>query len=119
MWIVDWEYSGMNDPMWDLGDLSVEGKFGERRSEEMMRAYFAGEPSRRSAARRHLQGDVRSPVDALGSHPARQPEPGRGFSGLRGRAFRALPELMQSADFARHVEAVRKGYPRAAEMDVS
>ncbi|RUW17077.1 choline/ethanolamine kinase family protein, partial [Mesorhizobium sp. M4B.F.Ca.ET.013.02.1.1] len=27
MWIVDWEYSGMNDPLWDLGDLSVEGKF--------------------------------------------------------------------------------------------
>jgi thiamine kinase-like enzyme len=24
MWIVDWEYSGMNDAMWDLGDLSVE-----------------------------------------------------------------------------------------------
>ena len=21
MWIVDWEYSGMNDPLWDLGDL--------------------------------------------------------------------------------------------------
>ncbi|TKB66990.1 MAG: LPS biosynthesis choline kinase, partial [Mesorhizobium sp.] len=26
MWIVDWEYSGMNDPLWDLGDLSVEGQ---------------------------------------------------------------------------------------------
>ena len=25
MWLVDWEYSGMNDPMWDLGDLCVEG----------------------------------------------------------------------------------------------
>ena len=24
MWIVDYEYSGMNDPLWDLGDLSVE-----------------------------------------------------------------------------------------------
>jgi len=24
MWIVDWEYSGMNDPLWDLGDLSVD-----------------------------------------------------------------------------------------------
>ena len=24
MWIVDWEYSGMNDPLWDVGDLSVE-----------------------------------------------------------------------------------------------
>ncbi|MGI9400691.1 MAG: choline/ethanolamine kinase family protein, partial [Rhizobiaceae bacterium] len=29
IWIVDWEYSGMNDPMWDLGDLSVEGGFDE------------------------------------------------------------------------------------------
>ena len=27
MWIVDWEYSGMNDPLWDLGDLSVEAGF--------------------------------------------------------------------------------------------
>src|SRR3546814_1214018 len=24
LWIVDWEYSGMNDPLWDLGDVSVE-----------------------------------------------------------------------------------------------
>ena len=31
MWIVDWEYSGMNDPMWDLGDLVVEAAFGDRR----------------------------------------------------------------------------------------
>ena len=31
MWIVDWEYSGMNDPMWDLGDLSVEAKLRRRR----------------------------------------------------------------------------------------
>ena len=43
MWIVDWEYAGMNDPMWDLGDLSVEGKFGEAQEEEMIRAYFGGE----------------------------------------------------------------------------
>lgn len=21
MWIVDWEYAGMNDPLWDLGAL--------------------------------------------------------------------------------------------------
>ncbi len=41
MWIVDWEYSGMNDPMWDLGDLSVEGRLRRRvRSEEMMRRLF-------------------------------------------------------------------------------
>lgn len=45
MWIVDWEYSGMNDPMWDLGDLAVEGSFGEREEEAMLAAYFGGPPS--------------------------------------------------------------------------
>jgi thiamine kinase-like enzyme len=24
--LIDWEFSGMNDPMWDLGDLSVEAR---------------------------------------------------------------------------------------------
>ncbi len=44
MWIVDWEYSGMNDPLWDLGDLSVEAGFTAAQDLEMMRAYFSGEP---------------------------------------------------------------------------
>lgn len=44
MWIVDWEYSGMNDPMWDLGDLAVEAEFDHAQEEEMIRAYFGGEP---------------------------------------------------------------------------
>lgn len=43
MWIVDWEYSGMNDPMWDLGDLSVEGAFDPGQDEEMLSAYFGKE----------------------------------------------------------------------------
>ncbi len=78
MWLVDWEYSGMNDPLWDLGDLSVEGGFDARQDEEMMRAYFGGEPrAGRARSDRDLQGDVRSAVDALGSDPARQPQPGR------------------------------------------
>jgi thiamine kinase-like enzyme len=40
MWMVDWEYSGMNDPMWDLGDLSVEAGFSGAQDNEMMAAYF-------------------------------------------------------------------------------
>jgi len=27
IFIIDFEYAGNNDPMWDLGDLSVEGNF--------------------------------------------------------------------------------------------
>ncbi len=42
MWIVDWEYSGMNDPIWDLGDVSVEAEFDEAQDREMMAAYCDG-----------------------------------------------------------------------------
>jgi thiamine kinase-like enzyme len=45
MWIVDWEYCGMNDPMWDLGDLSVEGGFTDEQDIEMLHAYFGHDPS--------------------------------------------------------------------------
>ena len=51
MWIVDWEYSGMNDPIWDLGDVSVEAGFSVDQDREMMRAYCDGEPSEAEFAR--------------------------------------------------------------------
>ena len=44
MFVIDYEYSGNNDPMWDLGDLSVEGLFGPEQDEALLRAYFGGEP---------------------------------------------------------------------------
>lgn len=45
MWIVDWEYSGMNDPYWDLGDLSVEAGFTPAQDQELMEAYCDGPPT--------------------------------------------------------------------------
>ena len=44
MFIIDYEYAGNNDPMWDLGDLSVEGEFAAAQDDELLRAYFDGEP---------------------------------------------------------------------------
>lgn len=44
MVVIDYEYSGNNDPMWDLGDLSVEGQFGPEQDAALLRAYFGGEP---------------------------------------------------------------------------
>ena len=38
MWIVDWEYSGMNDPMWDLGDLSVEAGLNDAQDGALLSA---------------------------------------------------------------------------------
>jgi thiamine kinase-like enzyme len=42
--LIDWEFSGMNDPMWDLGDLSVEAAFGPEQDRTMMEAYYGGCP---------------------------------------------------------------------------
>lgn len=42
MYIIDWEYAGNNDPMWDLGDLSVEAGFNEEQDQALMDAYFQG-----------------------------------------------------------------------------
>jgi thiamine kinase-like enzyme len=51
MWIVDWEYSGMNDPMWDLGDLAVEAGLSPEHEEQLLAAYFDGPPPPEARAR--------------------------------------------------------------------
>jgi thiamine kinase-like enzyme len=43
MWLVDWEFSGMNDPMWDLADVSVEAGFDAGQDAAMFTAYFGRE----------------------------------------------------------------------------
>jgi thiamine kinase-like enzyme len=42
MWLLDWEYSGMNDPFWDLGDVSVEAGLRDEQDMEMLEAYCNG-----------------------------------------------------------------------------
>ncbi len=51
MYLIDYEYAGNNDPMWDLGDLSVEGGFGPAQDEALLQAYFGGEPPADQRAR--------------------------------------------------------------------
>lgn len=51
MWIVDWEYSGMNDPWWDLGDLSVEGGFSDEQDLTLLKAYCEGDPAEHEHSR--------------------------------------------------------------------
>jgi len=45
MYLVDWEYSGLNDPMWDLGDVSVEADFGPEQDQAFVEAYFGAVPA--------------------------------------------------------------------------
>jgi thiamine kinase-like enzyme len=51
MYLIDYEYSGNFDPMWDLGDFSVEGHFTTEQDEVLMHAYFDGTPPPADVAR--------------------------------------------------------------------
>jgi len=42
LYLIDWEFSGMNDPLWDLADLSVEAGFSPEQDRTMMEAYYGG-----------------------------------------------------------------------------
>jgi thiamine kinase-like enzyme len=42
LYLIDWEYSGMNDPAWDLADLSVEAGFDAEQDRAMVEAYHGG-----------------------------------------------------------------------------
>ena len=43
MYLIDWEYAGMNDPMWDLADVSIEADFTEEKDAFFLKCYFGRE----------------------------------------------------------------------------
>jgi thiamine kinase-like enzyme len=54
LWLVDWEYSGNNDPSFELGNTAQELGYDEGQVGELCAAYF-GEASPALLARMHLQ----------------------------------------------------------------
>ncbi|TPJ51316.1 phosphotransferase family protein [Mesorhizobium sp. B2-7-1] len=110
MWIVDWEYSGMNDPLWDLGDLSVEGKFDADQDEELMRAYFGGEAM---PAERGRVVIYKAMCDLLwtlwGLIQLANDNPVDDFRAYADGRFARCKALMETSEFSRHLAAVRLG----------
>lgn len=45
MYLIDWEYAGMNDGMWDLADVSIEAEYDENCDRLLLCAYMGREPS--------------------------------------------------------------------------
>jgi thiamine kinase-like enzyme len=54
LWLVDWEYSGNNDPTFELGNTCQELEYDDVQAAELCAAYF-GEASPALLARMHLQ----------------------------------------------------------------
>ena len=107
MWIVDWEYSGMNDPMWDLGDLSVEGGFSDVQDEEMLVAYFEGEVPPREHGRMVIYKAMCDLLWTLwGLIQLANNNPAEDFRAYADGRFARCKALMATPEFARHLAAI-------------
>lgn len=117
MWIVDWEYSGMNDPMWDLGDLSVEGDFSDEQDMELLSAYFGGEPVASDYARMVIYKamcDLLWTLWGLIQHANKNPVDD--FQAYALNRFSRCKRLMASSDFARHYGELSRVLPLTIPM---
>ena len=110
IYLIDWEYSGMNDPMWDLGDLSVEAGFGPEQDRTMMEAYCGGTASQALYSRLEIykaMSDLHWSLWGFVQHAKGNPAEDF-WSYALGRLERCKAR-MSSADFRRHVGVVREG----------
>jgi thiamine kinase-like enzyme len=111
IYLIDWEYSGMNDPMWDLADLSVEAGFGPEQDHAMMEAYH-GDDSASPALYSRLEvykamSDLHWSVWGFVQHAKGNPAEDFWSYGIE-RLGRSKAR-MSSADFSRHLGVVRTG----------
>ena len=107
MYLIDYEYAGNNDPMWDLADLSVEGGFDARQDEIVLRAYFSGNVPPSSAARMvvykalcDLLWTLWGVIQHVNNNPADD------FWAYAVGRFERCKTLMNSPEFAGHVASI-------------
>ena len=110
VFIIDFEYAGNNDPMWDLGDLSVEGDFSGDQDHALLSAYFGHEPTQFDSGRMvmykamcDLLWTLWGVVQHVNENPADD-----FWAYAVGRLDRCRA-LMSSDDFSRHMKSVLKG----------
>lgn len=46
MYLIDWEYAGMNDGMWDLADVSIEALYDDKCDMALLRSYLGKDPDK-------------------------------------------------------------------------
>jgi thiamine kinase-like enzyme len=108
--IVDWEYAGMGDRFFDLGNLAVNNEFGEEDEDRLLEAYFGEPPTpRRRAAlklfrfmsdfREAMWGVVQSSVSDLDFD----------FDAYASKHFARMGEISSHPRFEAWLEEVRGG----------
>lgn len=54
IYLIDWEYSGINDPMWDLAAISIESKMSKENEDKLLNYYFRRKPTKEEKLRIHI-----------------------------------------------------------------
>jgi thiamine kinase-like enzyme len=107
LYIIDWEFSGMNDPMWDLGDLSVEAGFEPEQDRVMMEAYYGADAPPALYSRLALYKALSDFLWALwGLIQHANDNPRNDFLTYALGRFGRCKALMSSTEFSRHVNTV-------------
>ncbi len=112
IYLIDWEYSGMNDPMWDLGDHSVEAGFGPEQDRLMLEAYCDGNASPALYSRLELykaMSDLHWSLWGFVQHT--KDNPAEDFWNYALGRLECCTERMSSANFDQHLDAVRADRP--------
>jgi thiamine kinase-like enzyme len=107
MYIVDYEYSGNNDPMWDLGNLSVEAGFDDVQDHALIRAYFGGEPAPHQVARMVMYKALCDLLWTLwGVIQHVNDNPADDFWAYATSRFDRCRRLVASPEFGAHIDAL-------------
>lgn len=110
MHIIDFEYAGNNDPMWDLGVLSVEGDFNESQDKEFMTAYFGHAPDAFDVGRMVMYKAMCDLLWSLwGMVQYAKQNPAQDFWTYAVGRLDRCRKLMASESFPIHLQAVRQG----------
>ncbi len=110
MMIIDFEYSGNNDPMWDLGDLSVEAEFDHEQDRIFLNAYFDGQPPAFDLGRMVLYKAMCDLLWTLwGVVQHANENPAEDFWAYAVNRLDRCRRLMATEQFPHHIEAVQRG----------
>ena len=108
MYVIDYEYAGNNDPMLDLGDLSVEGGFTTDQDAALLRGYFGAEAPAEQMGRMVLYKALCDLLWTLwGVIQHVNDNPADDFWAYAVGRFERCRSLMDTAVFADHLAAVR------------
>lgn len=107
--LVDFDYSGNNDPCFELGNLFVEMNLDDDQAARLVHAYF-GRAGEADVARAQLHGLMSDVGWALWSViQASLSTLAFDFAGYGARRWRRAAGKLRSADFERWLRAVRRG----------